>query len=156
MLSRARSKQGLHSSARSHVLRNACADSYRHRCVVATCLCLLPPAQSEEVRKDPTVLQLSEALRQGSGGQAAVRIAEQLLVVLAGAQEGARAGGATQAAGSGAPGLDELIAQGPGGRHDNDSADYRSIRVLPTSEEVRRPDRLVMRQGWSGERGERI
>ncbi|KAG2492324.1 hypothetical protein HYH03_009275 [Edaphochlamys debaryana] len=103
---------------------------------------LVLASQAEEVRHSPEVRRVAELLR-GRGGDAA-KVAGQLQVVLAGAQAGAQAGAGAAAglveAAAGGPGgsgvaLEDLLL-GPGGRHDNDHTDYRSIKIVPTSDEA--------------------
>ncbi|KAG2495742.1 hypothetical protein HYH03_006339 [Edaphochlamys debaryana] len=106
---------------------------------------LVLASQVEEVRRSADVLRLAELL-QSHGGDA-TKVAQQLKVVLAGAaaaaEAAATAGGSTGSkTGAGGVALEDLLL-GPGGRHDNDHVDYRSITVLPTSEEA-----LCLRQPY--------
>ncbi|KAG2452041.1 hypothetical protein HYH02_003079 [Chlamydomonas schloesseri] len=104
-------------------------------------------AQVEEVRTSAEVRQLASALAAQPGNSA--KVAQKLQVVLAGAQHAgtggaagstshSRAAAAAAAAASKAHTSDTLedLLEGPGGRHDNDAADYRSIRIAPTSDEA--------------------
>lgn len=96
-----------------------------------------PSAQVEAARQDPEILTLAGELIK-RGGSAA----RELQVVLAGlaATEGgtpvdADASGAVGEGGALLRSMEDLQA-GPGGRHDNDFADYRSINIVPTAAEV--------------------
>lgn len=77
--------------------------------------------ESEEVRADPVVRQLADALLARG-----LPAAKQLDTVLR---------GAAPAAGGPRLGVEDL-RQAAGGRHDNDYSDYRSIDIMVTSEEV--------------------
>jgi hypothetical protein len=99
-------------------------------------LLLRVAAAVEGARTDPAVRQLVEPLKaMGGGGAAAAR---QLEVVLAGAAAGEGGGGGGGAALDVSGLAVEDLQMHAGGRHDNDQADFRSIRVMPTSDEVRR------------------
>lgn len=40
----------------------------------------------------------------------------------------------------------DTVGEGPGGRHDNDHADYRKIKILPTAAEFSSTDRPFYRR----------
>ncbi|GFR50032.1 hypothetical protein Agub_g12193 [Astrephomene gubernaculifera] len=119
---------------------------------------LMLATELDEVRRSPEVRRLADLLA-AQGGDGA-KVAQRLHMVLAGAAEaaagagaagvtGGRNNGATTRAsarardGSGSGrrqqgagiALEDLLA-GPGGRHDNDHVDYRSIQILTTSDEA--------------------
>ncbi|KAG1675260.1 hypothetical protein FOA52_016291 [Chlamydomonas sp. UWO 241] len=76
--------------------------------------------ESEDVRQGPAVHEMVEPLKL-HGGAAAERAAKDLAVVLAGMADDAEERSAART-------LKDLQS-GPGGRHDNDHADFRSIEV---------------------------
>ncbi len=79
--------------------------------------------QEEEARRDPEVALIAGLLSGLSGG--AAKASQDLKVVLAGvAAEGDVGGGAPMQT------LEDL-QQGPGGRHDNDSPDFRWALTCP-------------------------
>lgn len=87
--------------------------------------------QVEEARQDPTVIRMIEPLEKQGG--AAARFAHELKVITSGAQ-------AESSASQDQPmvALEEMRS-GPGGRHDNDKVDFRSISIQPTADEVSTP-----------------
>lgn len=87
-------------------------------------------SQVEDARQDPVVLAMADLLLRCEGG--AKKAGHQLKVVLAGVE--AAASGQTASV----PNIIALedLHTGPGGRHDNDHYDYRSIKVIPTPEEA--------------------
>lgn len=87
---------------------------------------------AEESRTDRAVLSLAAALKARGD-----RSSKSLEVVLLGASvPGSGPAGPGAAVWNALVGLQEVKLQ-PGGRHDNDHADYRSIAIMITSEEVR-------------------
>ncbi|PNH08303.1 NFX1-type zinc finger-containing protein 1 [Tetrabaena socialis] len=120
---------------------------------------VLDASPLEEVRRNPDVQRVAEAL--AAQGGAAAQAAARLQVVLAGTAaargRGGAASGAATAGGRrlGGPALEDIVA-GPGGRHDNDSVDYRSIKIAPTSAEAlcARPPYLPRLLGADGGAGE--
>jgi hypothetical protein len=110
------------------------------------CFLLNVAANVEGARTDPELLQMVEPLGKlatscaaGAAGAAAV---EQLRVLFAGvssASEDTVEGGKGVQGRQGGGGMVALedLAAAAGGRHDNDHADYRDIKVMVTSEEVR-------------------
>ncbi|KAG1675264.1 hypothetical protein FOA52_016295 [Chlamydomonas sp. UWO 241] len=84
--------------------------------------------ESEDVRQDPAVREMVEPLKL-HGGAAAERAAKNLVVVLAGTADDEQRQSAARST------LEDLQS-GPGGRHDNDHADFRSIEVCPASGEA--------------------
>lgn len=90
----------------------------------------------ENARSDPSLSDFIPPL-QARGGAAAAAAA-QLRVVLAGTAGANNSPGDGQSAQAGDVGVMAIedLAEQAGGRHDNDHADYRSITLLPTSEEV--------------------
>ncbi|GAX74369.1 hypothetical protein CEUSTIGMA_g1818.t1 [Chlamydomonas eustigma] len=86
--------------------------------------------KDEEARKDPMLLQLADLLEASEGP--AAKTGRQLRTVLAGTQAAA----AAEADVSESLIAIEDIQAGPGGRHDNDHMDYRSIKIIPTASEA--------------------
>ncbi len=83
--------------------------------------------QVEDARQDPTIIKMIEPLEK-VGGQAS-RHAHELRVITSGAQAEASTGDWPMVA------LGDMMS-GPGGRHDNDKVDFRSISIQPTADEV--------------------
>lgn len=123
----------------------------------------------EDARGDPDIATLVPLLEGQQG--AAANAAKRLAVVLAGSSGSGSASGSSGSAtagtsgsagvagGSGDVGVAggvegdhgglalEDLAQLAGGRHDNDHADYRSIKIMVTSEEVSDSPRLHAMHG---------
>ncbi|KAG1673298.1 hypothetical protein FOA52_002578 [Chlamydomonas sp. UWO 241] len=87
---------------------------------------LIMLAAATVVRQDRALLAMLRSLEKG--GAASKRVAAELACVLAGEvyTEAARV----------KPLSLENVQSGPGGRHDNDHADFRSIEICPTSSEA--------------------
>ncbi|KXZ51993.1 hypothetical protein GPECTOR_10g1015 [Gonium pectorale] len=106
-------------------------------------------SQLEEVRQSPEVKQLADTLLARGGD--AEKVARRLKVVLAGT---AATGGPDwmhpAAVDREGLALEDLIA-GPGGRHDNDHVDYRSIKIQPTSDEATCPRMPYLPRSCEGE-----
>jgi hypothetical protein len=80
--------------------------------------------QVEQARQDPTIIKMIEPLEK-VGGQAS-RHAHELRVITS---------GASTASDRPMVALGDMMS-GPGGRHDNDKVDFRSISIQPTANEV--------------------
>eukprot|EP00798_Chlamydomonas_sp_ICE-L_P005792 gene5792-6073_t len=83
----------------------------------------------EHARQDSEILDFMDPLREfAKKSGISPKALHELEVALAGSKA---------ASGRGADFVPlEDLQSGPGGRHDNDQADYRSIKIIPTSEEV--------------------
>jgi hypothetical protein len=107
---------------------------------------LVVASSNADARTDPDLADVVQPLQELGGPATAA--GQQLQVVLAPAQPG-RFSSVDGSNGQGgvaavAPGpvlsLEDLQIQGSGGRHDNDDPDFRSIKLLPTADEVSSDD----------------
>ncbi len=87
-----------------------------------------------DARQNALLPRMAAALSPWGG--AAAKAAAQLQLLLAPAQPAATGAGEKQADGAPAVVAVEDLLHCAGGRHDNDKEDFRSVKVLVTSEEV--------------------